>query len=280
MDTSRKLAVVGLAFAFSPLVVTAQSAQATSNILFRVLMVKHQISSRESVQGTMFSIDVDGRQYWITAKHIVTGAEHPPYGSVKEKTVSLEILHPQTEQVKWLSEIFSVIDPGADIDIVALAPTQLLFESPIPNPPVTSIDTSIGGDCEFLGFPFGNAWNAKFTSGVSFRIPFIKHCTVSGQIPEPLRIWFLDGINNAGFSGGPVIFGTGTNQKIMAVVSGYETEPSEVIPVKPSKPAKRAPQKEIVEVNSGFITAFDISYIVDAIKKNPIGPLVSPTRLD
>jgi hypothetical protein len=27
--------------------------------------------------GTIFSIDVDGREYWITAKHILTGARHP-----------------------------------------------------------------------------------------------------------------------------------------------------------------------------------------------------------
>jgi hypothetical protein len=30
---------------------------------------------------------------------------------------------------------------------------------------------------------------------------------------------------------------------------------------------------EVVNVNSGFFVAYDISYAVDAIHKNPIGPL-------
>lgn len=51
-------------------------------------------------------------------------------------------------------------------------------------------------------------------------MPFIKHCTVAGMDQES-KMWILDGINNVGFSGGPVITGTGTNVKFVAVISGY-----------------------------------------------------------
>src|ERR1700730_18634128 len=41
----------------------------------------------------------------------------------------------------------------------------------------------------------------------SWWFPFVKHCTISAT-DKKHRSWVLDGINNAGFSGGPVIFGT------------------------------------------------------------------------
>jgi hypothetical protein len=84
-------------------------------------------------------------------------------------------------------------------------------------------------------------------------------------------MWILDGINNAGFSGGPVIVGTDNDLKIVAVISGYSLEPTDVIRGDP-KAAADGP-KNTVGVNSGFILAYDISHAVDLIKKNPTGPV-------
>jgi hypothetical protein len=254
----------------------AQSATPTFNVLTRVLMVESQYE-----RGTTFSLDVDQREYWITAKHILTGAEHPPYGSVTSKSASLRILDPSSPGEKWLAINFSVIETEKDVDIVALAPPQPLLDDPLPSVPGDSGGAFLGGDCEFLGFPYGGGWRATFTDGKSFWMPFVKHCTVSAMTHEDKRIWVLDGINNAGFSGGPVIFRTGPEQKIMAVVSGYHTEPTEVIPSAPDKSAPKSPKtkkpaaqpKETVNLNSGFIITFDISYAIDAIRQNPIGPL-------
>jgi hypothetical protein len=99
-------------------------------------------------------------------------------------------------------------------------------------------------------------------------MPFVKNCTVSALMREPQRVLILDGINNVGFSGGPVIFGTGAQLKIAGVVSGYRAEPTEVIP---SDPAVKP--NATVNVNSGFFTAYDIFYAMDAIHKNPVGPI-------
>lgn len=99
-------------------------------------------------------------------------------------------------------------------------------------------------------------------------MPFVKRCIISALAVQPDRIWVLDGINNEGFSGGPVFYGTGPQLKVFAVVSGYKTEPTDVIPADPAvKP------NATVNVNSGFFVAYDISYAIDAIHKNPIGPL-------
>jgi hypothetical protein len=271
----------------------AQSAMPTTNILFRVLMVRSQFD-----YGTIFSIDVDQREYWITAKHILTGAKHPPYGSVDSHTVTLKILSPDASHETWLPETFSVIDPGKDIDIIVLASTQPLLTESVPTLPAESGGVMVGGDCSFLGYPasIAGVWRTRYEQGPLIWMPFIKHCTVSGRFVEPLSFWVLDGINNPGFSGGPVVFNTGQAQKVIGVVSGYYTEPTDVVaaavpnkPVPSKKPNSAQPSetkkltqsskptaarsKQIVNTNSGFMIAFDITYAAEAIKKNPIGPL-------
>ena len=181
----------------------AQASPPTTNTLSRVLMVQSKYFA-----GTIFSIDVDKREYWITAKHILTGAKHPPFGSIADKSVTLRILNPGAQGEQWVSEPFSVIDPGEDIDIVVLAAPQPLLKDPLPSVATGSPGVLLGGDCEFLGYPsgVGGAWRGMFENGKSQWMPFIKHCTVSAESLVDKRIWFLDGINNEGFSGGPVIF--------------------------------------------------------------------------
>jgi len=251
----------------------------TANILSRVTMVESRYG-----RGSTFSIDVDQREYWITAKHILTGATQPPYGSLTSKLASLNVLNPGFQGDQWLTMNFSVIDTGNDIDIVILAPPEPLLKNPLPNEPADSGGIFLGGDCEFLGFPYGGGWRVSFDKGQSFWMPFVKHCNVSAMPSLAPRIWVLDGINNPGFSGGPVIFKTGADQRILAVVSGYHTEPAEIVssaaakkaPVKkPNEPKK--PEHLRVNVNSGFIIAYDIAYAMDAIKANPIGPLRKPS---
>jgi hypothetical protein len=246
----------------------SQAATPTNDVLFRVLMVQSQYG-----RGTIFSLDVDQREYWITAKHVLTGAKHPPYGHVTEKAVSLRLLNPGQSGEVWRDETFTVVDPGDDkVDIVVLAPSHLLLEKPLPSVKASSIGLLLGGDCEFLGFPYGSAWRASFSNGDSYWMPFMKHCTVSAFVSTDPIIWLLDGIANEGFSGGPVVFKTGPEQQILGVISGYHTEVAEVVPVDTTAPNP----KETVNVNSGFILAFDIHYAIDAIHKNPVGPLRKP----
>jgi len=228
-------------------------------------------------RGTAFSIDIDGREYWVTARHILTGAKKKPYGKVAENALELKLLNPGVKVLdpvgrgeEWISIKFTVLQPSTDVDVVVLVPANPIVPGGTKSPPANSIGLTFGGNCEFLGFPYGGGWKGKFADGKMYWFPFTKHCTVSGMDQEA-RLWILDGINNIGFSGGPVILGTGDNLKIVAVVSGYIPEPAEVI--RGTAKVGEAPTKDTVNLNSGFILAYDIEHAVDLIKKNPIGPL-------
>lgn len=237
-------------------------------------------------RGTAFSIDVDHREYWITAKHLLTGAKHPPFGWYTSQSATISILTATGDKQSWLTEKFAVIDPGKDIDILVLVPSRLLTDK-INTVESGSVNIGLGGDCEFLGFPYGGGWRAKFSSGESVWLPYVKHCTVSAVIHEDTTVFVLDGINNVGFSGGPILFGTGDQQKVFAVVSGFHTEPAEIIPntepiptptglpvnKDPQKPDFTSKDKFSVNVNSGFMTAYDLDSALVAIRKTPIGPL-------
>jgi hypothetical protein len=273
-----------------------QSAQPTTQALFRTFMIESNF-----VRGTTFSIDVDNREYWITAKHIFTGIKTGPAGVFTTKKVQANILSQigdgdEGHDLHWMTETFTVIDPGKDIDILVLVPDHLLigYERGF-TLKTGAIGAGVGGDCEFMGFPYGGGWKAQWTDSKIPEtkdwkwFPYIKHCTMSARLQEKgLGIWVLDGINNEGFSGGPVLFATGLNQKVFAVISGYHTEPLEVlpaqlpgqrhtssIPASPKLPGKKSneQEKEIVNANSGFIIAFDIGPAIKAIQDNPIGPL-------
>jgi hypothetical protein len=103
-----------------------------------------------------------------------------------------------------------------------------------------------------------------------------EHCFVSSLPVGGTKVLILDGVNNPGFSGGPVLHHTGADQQILAVVSGIVTEPAEVISsLATTKTVKKStsPHQSRVDTNSGFIVAYSIDTAIDVINKNPIGPL-------
>jgi hypothetical protein len=255
----RILRLLTVAFLAAPVIFVAQP---TMELLQRVFMIDYR-----NQRGTSFSMDIDGREYWITARHILTGAKSKPYGTFADKMVDVKLLNPGGNGEQWNPQRFAVLQPSADVDVVVLVPPSPILTDVLPSPPAMSEGLVFGGECEFLGFAYGGGWRAKFDKG-SYWLPFIKRCGVSGMDADS-QMWILDGINNPGFSGGPVIMGTGKVLKIVAVISGYHTEPTDVIRGDP-----RAAQgaKDTVNVNSGFIIAYDISWAVNLITKNPIGP--------
>jgi hypothetical protein len=237
-----------------------QAATPTSQVITRTFRVGSQLT------GTIFSIDVDGREYWVTAKHILTGKSRPPWGSISDKTTTVRILTPTSDGAESIQHTFSVIDPGNDVDEVVLAASKPLLDSPLPSAGTSYEGVLFGGECSFLGYPLGHSWLGA--------VPFVKHCFVSA-LPDrnaPQRVWYLDGVNNNGFSGGPVLYRTGTDQIIIGVVSGFWTEQRDPTALDSDALIPGSPGNQVYQ-NPGFIIAYDIAYATDAIKAHPIGPL-------
>ncbi len=76
----------------------------------------------------------------------------------------------------------------------------------------------------------------------------------------------MDGQNNPGFSGGPVVFSGPSNKdyKVAGVISGYRVV---------HEPIYQGEKKLDLtyEYNTGIILAYGIKHAVDLIKENPVG---------
>ncbi len=222
----------------------------TMNILQRVFHISYGNGT-----GTCFAIDVDGKQYLVTARHIVP--------SIGDSDV-VQIFH----DGKW--KVLSVRLVGhapGEVDITVLAPAIQISSHPV----VINQGLYYSQDVFFLGFPYG------FTHGHegvldNYPIPFIKKATVSsmGDRKNDDAI-YLDGHNNPGFSGGPVVHvDTKTGDMVIAgVISGY---------VETQEPVYDAQSQAVLNYgyNTGIIRAYLVGYAIKLIRANPIGVELDP----
>ncbi len=199
--------------------------------------------------GTAFTIDVDGKHYLVTARHVL------------ENLASIGTLH-IFGNGQWFPLPVTLVGhaPNA-IDISVLAPEQRL------NPPDLPVQASCGGltygqEVYFLGFPYHFLGNVIFTEE-GFPLPFVKRATMSCFSRD---VYLLDGHNNPGFSGDPVIFGNpGTPPtNIAAVISGYEFVPEPIFD-------GDAKTEFTYRYNTGIIVAYKIEHALAQIRANPIG---------
>jgi S1-C subfamily serine protease len=219
----------------------------TANFIHRTFRIK----SGNSV-GTGFTMDVDNKQYLVTAKHVVQA-----FGS----TAGLEIFGDK----KWLPVPATLVAhcPG-DVDISILSPAQPL--SP-PNLPITASSDGLtyGQDVYFLGFPYGVLSQVIFGEA-GHPLPLVKKAVFSSFAGN---IYLLDGHNNPGFSGSPVIFsqGGGPPTRVGAVISGYRFSPEPVF-------LEQAATTLTYRENTGIIISYKIELALELIRANPIGAVV------
>jgi hypothetical protein len=155
-------------------------------------------------------------------------------------------------------------NPAIDIAILDNGPTKRteLFD-------VESSGYMLSQECYFLGFPFGlkiEDKTSKLNNG--FPIPFVKKGIISSFStgdPNEIQRIFIDGHNNPGFSGGPVVVenqsGKERKWNIIGVISSYMNE---------SKIAKSPVGDIINQENSGIIISFATNHaikIIDTIVK-------------
>jgi S1-C subfamily serine protease len=222
----------------------------TANVIQRTFRIQYG-----QMSGTAFTVDVDGREYLITAKHVLPNIQANDY---------IHVSHNGTQHKLATRLVGACPDP---IDILVLALDTFLA----PDIPLRVSDENItfGQDVYFLGFPFGIGaeWGDL---NRDFPLPLIKRATLStitGKSPEP-RVFYLDGNNNPGFSGGPVVFtprgGVGTDQSVVAVIHGYLPQRE------PVYDGKTKTQYDVA-TNSGIIIAYGVWHALEVIRANPIG---------
>lgn len=219
----------------------------TSNVLLRTFRLQYGDN-----RGTCFAVDVDGRQYLITAKHLVDGM--PAKGVINIY-----------QNGNWSSIAVSLVGfaPG-NIDIAVLATDRVLVRDlPLP---ANMAEIILGQDVYFLGFPY-DMFTEVPELKLQFPLPFIKKGTASSfNFRLDRKILYIDGYNNPGFSGGPVVFAKQGQRdfNVVSVISGFRAQKE---PIYDGKDMTQL----IYYYNTGIVISYGVSHAIDIIKENPIG---------
>lgn len=225
----------------------------TSNVLYRVLKIRTSSST-----GSAFTIEVDGKQYLITARHLLKD-----FGNEGEVELWTE--------GRWSKVRVRAVYPSREaVDIAALdlgRPVTITF----PLEP-SSGGLTLGQQVYFLGYPYGLGTTSSAPAPAGFgELPFLKSGIVSAlddRDPEA-SILYLDGQNNPGFSGGPIVFWHPPSRsfRVAGVVRGYRNEALPVLKRKNlDDPDARAYDDLYTRSNSGIVIGYDIRHIVEAIR--------------
>ena len=214
-----------------------------AEILRRVLRIIHENSA-----GTTFTIESHNEQFLVTAKHLFEQASLP-------SSATIELLIGKDYQ-PFDVDIRYPAEPVVDIAVMRLKKKQLL--TPI-YPNVNSIvGLTYGQDVYFVGFPFDYDNILGILPSGDAPIPFIKKACVSAILNDKEGTILLDGINNPGFSGGPVCFkkinAADNTMSILGVVSGYRHDK------KPLYVPSGIQTDFYIKENTGLIIVNDIKY--------------------
>lgn len=222
----------------------------TSNVFFRTFFVKFE------AYGTAFTIDHKGKEYLVTAKHLLN--IHTDHYSVN---IYL--------QKKWNSFPLELVGHGrGDLDVSVFR--FIGMDRFVPEEYPLSLDSSgifVGQDMFFAGFPY--KMHVDYGEELFGNRPgaFIKKGTISSFNSSDQTL-YLDAINNEGFSGGPIFYRPNDGSvpaKVVGVVSRFREESERVID------SKGEFTGEVVKYNTGFlIGTFDhvVASIIDTQLKN------------
>ena len=229
--------------------------QVSTNVLLRVF--RFESGDRA---GTAFTVEVDRQQYVITARHNLPKPE---------VNVDVKLFLDSA----WRSFKARAIYPDkTSVDIVALDVGQKVTVD-FPLEP-TSKDAILGQQVYFVGYPWGLGSRGGLPVGVA-EFPFVKSGVLSAMDSrqQDSIIFYVDGDNNPGFSGGPIVFrhSKSGEYQVAAVVQGYHNEAFPVLKEKDlQNPKAKAYEGLYVRGNSGIVVGYSIKHIVDAIQKDAI----------
>ena len=202
-----------------------------ANAVHRVLKIRYGDSL-----GTCFTIEVEGKQYLITARHVVEGI-----GS-KENIVIYQEGHPHSHNI----DVIGVGD--RDIDIAVLSTPNLSTPQFAFRPSADGLRYS--QLVYFLGFPYGED-GGRENLNWGYPIPLVKSGIISMFEKNRDLPFYIDAYGCEGFSGGPVVFNSETGPHSVAGVV------SEAVTFKGQR-----------DTNSGFVAAYGIHHAIDLINRH------------
>ena len=132
----------------------------TTNTLQKTFLIK-----QGNHTGTAFAVEVEGKQYLATAKHVVPDPSEQP-----------KVMHAETWKDLPFNSIFH--HPGEpDIAVITLN-QQIAPSHPVE---LSSAGLSLGQNMIILGFPFG--WNyTQYDINNGYPMPFVKSATFSALL--------------------------------------------------------------------------------------------------
>ncbi len=224
----------------------------SNNVLNRVRRIECG-----NLQGTAFTLDYQNKQYLVTAKHVVEGSQFPR---------TMRLVSPL-----WADEFdFRLIGLSPHTDIAVLACDTLLSPTEV-ECPATIEGLTYGQDVYFVGYPYGLEGIIE-SKGEIYRLPLVKKACLSTFTEESdVGVLVLDGHNNRGFSGAPVVYQVPGNSRLYnfaGVISGYIPE------YEPARIGGVDGEFQLLQ-NSGIIIAYNIRHAIEVITDNPDGSIIS-----
>ena len=223
----------------------------SANVIQRTFNIR-----RGESQGTAFTIDRAGRQYLVTARHVV------------ESIVPGENISVWHEE-QWKALDVNVVGVGeGEVDVAVLAPPFQISPMHLLEA-AGSGSTYYGQQVYILGFPHGHdSGGAEINRGLP--IPFVKSGVISAFAFGDVKKIYIDTHANEGFSGGPVVFrpqqgGRDPHElRVAGVITGY---------LQYSRALHDADGNHLANVgeNTGIAVAVGVQHATDLIDANQIG---------
>ena len=227
----------------------------TTNIIQRLIKIKN---GQSICSG--FTIEVDSKQYLISAKHPfiepdkkIPVEKRKPFFAQFDKQ-----MRPVIEIYKnniWQKLVVRPIFAKDEIDVVVFPLEGFL--TPVHELIPTSAEMYFSQDAYFLGFPYAQHTDSQELNN-GFPFPFVKKGIISAIDLAKTKKIYVDGHNNKGFSGGPLVFIRLKDKKlcVAGVISGYITDQKEDRKL-----------TELIDENSGIVVCLGIKCVTDLIKE-------------
>ena len=226
----------------------------TSNIFLRVFPIRVGTS-----RGTAFTLEIENRQYIVTAKHVFEG----------------EL--PETVEIRlddWMSIPATLVGQGGGQDDVLILATDRQLSAAFPVD-VGTKGLMLGQSVRFLGY-IQTVRTSPLPGHKKRGAPLVLSGIVSGFDfrgggGEGTSLW-IDGHNNKGLSGGPVVYQPASapsreecRWKLAGVISAYVPPPVEERPLLGGQTAK------VAIGNVGLLRAVSVETVRELVLGNPIG---------